>query len=97
LCVKEDVHNVMLYHNSNLKYIEILCKQTPQNIDKSTIFNVTNNLNSLMASSFTNLGCIEQTSLHPLEVAQNTIHPCPSQNWYKTSKVIKINLINFDN
>jgi hypothetical protein len=50
-----------------------------------------------MASSFTNLGCIEQTGLHPLKVAQNTIHPCPSQNWYKTSKVIEINLITFDN
>jgi hypothetical protein len=50
-----------------------------------------------MASSFTNLGCIEQMGLHPLEVAQNTIHPCPTQNWYKTSKVNEINLINFDN
>ncbi len=50
-----------------------------------------------MASSFTNLGCIEQMGLHPLEVAQNTIHPCPTQNWYKTSKVNEINLINFYN
>jgi hypothetical protein len=96
--VKEDVHNVLLYHNSNLKDIEMyIANKHHTNIDKFTIFNVTNNLNSLMASSFTNLGCIEQMGLHPLEVAQNTIHPCPSQNWYKTSKVIKINLKFFDN